>query len=268
MFVAEELPEQLQPAARLPKELAEAVFYVYAPGSEQQLRLPGRRPGDDAAPWMNKRGAAWKAIQWLKAVTQKLPLPVLERLIPGSWLSPSLLAGDFDRRRPAHVKKKLEALGLEVLDLSALLAVEQAPGRDGLVLECFADGTEAGSYTRRWLASDRASLREMAPWLEDPATYNATTGAAQYEFWQLHVVAGGRITRSIELLEQIALDGEPASAWQAGTPKRVKVDWSAMKLPRPSPRSVEPGHEIWVAGWQELDPEDAVLLRFGENGDD
>mgnify|MGYP001628054295 FL=1 len=266
VFVAEDLPEGLRPRARLPKELASAVFYVH--GSKSPLRLPGRRPGGDVTPWMNKRGAPWRATRWLQAVVGELPRAAAQRLTPGGVVSASRLRADFDRRTRAYVTKQLEALGLEVLDLHALLSAAPPPGKDGLLLECVALGGASGSYTIRWLARDRAALVEMIPWLEQPETYDPERGSACHETWGLHVVSAGQIVRRLDLQAHVTLDGQPVLAWTEGAPSRVKVDWAAMKLPRASARSVKPGEEISITGWEDLDPEDAICVPYGESSDD
>ncbi|PRP93257.1 hypothetical protein ENSA5_43520 [Enhygromyxa salina] len=271
-FCADALPEALQVKKRLPVELREASFFVYWPGDESPIWLPNRRPSSDGQPWMNKRGAAWKATKWLDEVIGRLPMRAVKRLMPGrSFVSRTHLRGDFDRRSLAWVRKALAKQDFEVLDIDALLAEDTDPRDDwdGLVLECVAGGGAAGSYDLRWLAGDRGSLREMADWLEDPESYSREEGAsaAERESWFLHVVRGGEVERSVDLREHIRVDKEPLEAWLAGpakTAKRVRVSWSAMKLPRPTKRRVAPGDEVSLRGLGP-DEDDLIRLRHGVN---
>jgi hypothetical protein len=226
---------------------------------------------------MNKRGAAWKAVKWLEEVIRELPASAVARLMPErSHLSPERLVGDFDRRSIGWLRGALEKQGFDVLGVEDL-ATAELPARDdwdGLLLEVVAAGGAAGSYVLRWLAGDRRSLLEMAAWLEDVDAdgYDAYArepkpSPVETEWRALHVIRGGCVERSIDLGQHVRVDGEPLDAWLAGPvkpPRRVRVDWPSMKLPRPTKRRVRPGEEVALRGLGP-DDDDVVLLRHGVN---
>ncbi|HJL16470.1 MAG TPA: hypothetical protein RMH99_12485 [Sandaracinaceae bacterium LLY-WYZ-13_1] len=271
-FTADELPDAWRPKKRLPKELREASFFVYWPGDDHPVFLPGRRPGSDATPWMNKRGAAWRAVGWLKEVIQRLPGRAVARLIDGSSLvSRARLTGDFDRRSIRWLRTALRKEGFVVLGPGDLRAAAPAARDDwdGLVLECVAGGGAVGSYVLRWVAGDRRALLETAGWLEDPEAYarEPSPSAVESEWRALHVVRDGRVERTIDLAEHIRVNGARLDAWLANAvepPRRVRVHWRSMSLPRPTRRRVRPNEEVALIGLGP-DDDDVTLLRHGLN---
>jgi hypothetical protein len=219
---------------------------------------------------MNKRGAAWMAKRWLDALTGRLPRAAVARLMRNAMIqSRSHLHGDFDRRTVGAVVPKLRALGFDTVSLAALLEVE-APSdddRDALVLSVQSLGGAAGSYHHLWVAQDRQTLCTMAPWLEDPAAWSPDQLELD-EILELHVVKSGRIVRTLDLWDHVTIDGRSKAGWRGGAPavpRRVTIDWRAMRLPRATKKSVRRGDEIAVRGWEEADEEASIRLRYGPN---
>jgi hypothetical protein len=259
VFAIDALPDSLHPAKRRPKQLAGKTCYVYWPGNELPIVLPGCRTGATSP----------QTLEWLRAMMSKLPKPAIAGLMKGhAAVSAWHLTARVDQRTPATVGKQLAARGFEVVDLDGLLDLEPPPARHALVLQVSGLGGAAGTHDIHWVARDRASLCEMAEWLINPDSYGrgALSWVVQTECWSLHIVKAGEIARSFDLLEHLRLDGKRVHDWLAGDaerPRRVSLDWAAMKLPRASARSVGPGEELLVSGWDAH--EAAIRLRFGIN---
>lgn len=262
VFAADALPSAMRPPKRLPKALAGATCFVYSPGNDA---VPVVLPGCPSAAYRESGRA------WLRAVIARLPRAVIARLEEGGRIvSASQLTGEVDHRAPATVARHLAALGFETFELEAAAREPRAPGLDALVLEVVGGGGAAGAHHLAWVAGDRRSLCEVAAWLDDASSYTRESleKVVRYESWTLHVVKAGRVARSIDVVKCLRLDGAPLAAWLEGSaerPRRVAIEWSAMKLPRASARSVRPGQAIEVQGWEALDEDAVVHLRFGAN---